>query len=129
MRKSRSSLRERGRRCLQVGDQIKEELSFLMSSSLKDPRLPRLTITEVVLSPDFLSARVFFVPFGSSLEGEKRDEVCALLNTTSGFLRKKLYKILKIKNVPALSFFYDELFDQSSRVCFLIDQALSSSSA
>ncbi|WP_092483445.1 30S ribosome-binding factor RbfA [Candidatus Ichthyocystis hellenicum] len=126
MRK-KGKLVDKGRRCLQVGDQIREEISRVVRLYLNDPRVMPLTITDVILAPDFLSAKVFFVPFGCSIDLERRTQVSAALNSASGFIRSHLYQVLRIKNVPALTFIYDDLFDRAAHISSLIDRAIASS--
>lgn len=114
------------RRCLQVADQIRDELSRLVRLSVKNPDVPSLTITHVLLAPDFLSAKVFFVPLGGCSNNDSRcEDVRSILDSYSGFLRAQLYRNLRIKNAPMLAFVYDDLFDKADRMSVLINHAMS----
>ena len=43
-----------------VNELIKRELTMLLSKGTKDPRLKNVVITDVIVSIDLTSARVFF---------------------------------------------------------------------
>jgi len=47
-----------------VGDQIRKEVSYIIQSELKDPGIGFVTITDVELSEDLKSARIFYSVFG-----------------------------------------------------------------
>ena len=93
-----------------LNESIKELLSELLQSGLKDPRIGFVTITGVEVARDLTSAKVFFSVLGdkdareSSLEG---------LKSARNFLRKKVGQELKLRNAPELRFKYDETLDRS----------------
>jgi ribosome-binding factor A len=53
-----------GRRPQRLAEQIREEISGLMVSGLKDPRIGFATLTEVRLTPDLRLARVLVSVLG-----------------------------------------------------------------
>lgn len=107
-----------------VADQIQRELSDIVRTELKDPRVRMVTFTGVDLSPDLAHAKVFF----TSLAGE-REEILAGLHRAAGFLRSMLGARIKIHNTPELQFVYDESVEAGMRLDRLIDEALASDAA
>ncbi|MCK9462183.1 MAG: 30S ribosome-binding factor RbfA [Proteobacteria bacterium] len=101
-----------GRRGRRVGESIRAELSRALLRQIGDPRLLRATITDVDMSPDLRSARVFYVPPGDV----DREGVRAALDKAASFLRKEIGRSLALRFTPALSFHLDESFDVGSRV-------------
>ena len=86
-----------------VNELIKRELVQLLSTGTKDPRLQNVFITDVIVSRDLSSAKVFF-----SVEDDEQKQVTHLLNKASGFFRSSLSKSLELRHTPSLSFFYDK---------------------
>ena len=71
-----------------VNELIKRELVLLLSKETKDPRLQEVVITDVIVTRDLTSAKVFF-----SVEESSQKSVAILLNKASGFFRVSLSKI------------------------------------
>jgi len=84
-----------------VNELIKRELVLLLSKETKDPRLQEVVITDVIVTRDLTSAKVFF-----SVEEPSQKSVAALLNKASGFFRKSLSKTLDLRHTPSLNFIY-----------------------
>jgi ribosome-binding factor A len=108
-------------RLRRVADQVQRELSDILRSELKDPRVGMITLTGVEVSPDFAHAKVFFT---SLAEAAQRDEVRAGLKRASGFLRTMLGARLKIHSTPELHFVYDESIESGIRLTHLIEDAV-----
>ena len=101
----------RVRRADRVGGLILRELSSLLVTKIKDPRLNMVTITQVNITDDLRSARIFV----SVVEGKERiDSVLAGLKSASGFLKNELSRRLELRYTPALKFIYDESFERAA---------------
>lgn len=97
-----------------VADLVREELAGIIGSELRDPRVGFVTVTEVRLSPDLKSARVF-VASQASDEDDGSDCIAAL-NHAAAFLRRHLARRVKLRYVPSLRFFRDAALEQGNRV-------------
>jgi len=109
-------------RLRRVADQVQRELSDLIRSELKDPRVGMITLTGVEMSPDLAHAKVFF----TSLNEGDREEIMAGLRRSAGFLRSLLGRRIKIHVTPELHFQYDASIAEGVRLSNLIDQAIQS---
>ena len=99
---------------------IRQEISELLQSQVKDPRLGSLvTVTEVSASLDLRHAKVFISRICS--EEEKQETLKALI-AASGFFRKELTKRLKLRRVPELSFRWDDSIERGAHILQLIDE-------
>lgn len=99
------------RRADRVGGLIQRELSNLLLTKIKDPRLNMVTITWVKITDDLRSARVFV----SVVEGKERMEsVLAGFNSAAGFLKSELSRRLGLRYTPTLKFIFDESFDRAA---------------
>ena len=97
-----------------VGDLIRKEIATMVTfGEIKDPRIGLVTITQVHLSGDLRNAKVYFSIMGS--EKEHSDSLKGL-NSASGYIRRRLAKVLKIKRIPSVSFVFDSSIEYSSHM-------------
>ena len=94
-----------------VNELIKRELVVLLSTGTKDPRLRSVVITDVSVSRDLTSAKVFF-----SVDDDSNKTVAHLLNKAGGFFRSSLSKSLELRHTPSLHFIYDTAPNTGARM-------------
>ena len=94
-----------------VNELIKRELTMLLATGTKDPRLQDVIITDVDVSRDLTSAKVFF-----SVDDNMHKSVAQLLNKAGGFFRSSLSKSLDLRHTPSLSFIYDTAPNTGARM-------------
>jgi ribosome-binding factor A len=102
-----------------VGGLIQQILSELLRRDISDPRVQRVTITEVKVTKDLRLARVYFAAAGG--KAAAADAVQGF-HSAAGFIKRRLGPQLGLRYMPALEFFYDASFDHGAR----IDQLLKS---
>ena len=102
-----------------LAELITAELSDLLRTRMKDPRLGFASITHVEVSGDFRHAKVFVSVMGS--EEEQRDTMKALKHAT-GFLRHELAGRLTLRYMPELAFKLDTSIVQGARILELINK-------
>jgi ribosome-binding factor A len=96
-----------------MNEAIKELLSELVLTRIKDPRVGLVTITAVDVAKDMDSAKVYFSVMGD--ETVRRDSKKGLESAKS-FLRNTVARELKIRTMPDLRFVYDDSLDRSMRI-------------
>ncbi|MCH1640524.1 30S ribosome-binding factor RbfA [Paenibacillus timonensis] len=96
-----------------VGEQIKKELSVLIQSELKDPRIGFVTVTGVDVTSDLSQAKVYLSVFGDE---EKKSESLKGLEKATGFLRTEIGKRIRLRHTPELIFKIDESIAYGSRI-------------
>ena len=96
-----------------VAEELRAKLCELLLREVSDPRLTGATVTRVDLSPDLSHAKAYFRPLPGTLdlEGVRR----ALASATP-FLRRELGRSLRLRAIPSLQLFLDELPDQVARL-------------
>jgi len=103
-----------GHRPDRVGDQIRQELSDLLSRGVvHDPGIGFITLTRVKMSPDLQLARVFYTMMGDA--AARRDTAAALERATP-FLRRHIASRLRLRRVPELDFRFDESVAHQDRI-------------
>jgi ribosome-binding factor A len=103
----------------QLGDVIAHELSDLMRTRLKDPRVGFASITGVEVSADLRHAKVFVSVMGD--EPEQRATFAALEHA-AGFLRHELAQRLTVRHTPEIVFRLDQSIARGAHVIDLINQ-------
>ncbi len=112
-------------RSYRVADQIQRELSDLIKHELKDPRMPDMvTVAGVEVTKDLSSAKVYVSALTIESNSEKRAEMMDALNQGGGYLRKLLGGRMRLRSVPSLKFFYDQVQESGSVLSTLIDDAV-----
>jgi ribosome-binding factor A len=105
------------KRADRVADLIKMGMADLLLKQVRDPRIGKVTITDVKVSDDLRTARLFFVELGKDACS---DDVRVGLEKAAGFLRRELGRRLQLRHVPELLFTYDPSFAYGSRIDALL---------
>lgn len=108
------------KRLLQLNEEIREIFALLIAKKeIKDPRVSRITVQSVLLSPDLSIAKIYF----SLLNSADKDAAMEGLKVAKPFLRKQLSQKLSLRRTPDLVFYYDDSQDRYFKMQGLIRQA------
>jgi ribosome-binding factor A len=108
------------RRSERTSKLIQREISELLEREVNDPRLCKfISVTEVTLSPDLKHAKIFVSTLGTEIN---KEDLLAGFNNASGFLRKELAAHLRLKQIPQLSFYYDDSIERGARLLKLMGE-------
>ena len=102
-------------RQLRVGELVKQSLGeLLMRNEAKIPNInsKMVTVTEVRMTPDLKTARVYVIPLG----GVDTKETVRVLTEYSHLVRRALSKRLDIKFLPKLTFVEDNSFEYAEKI-------------
>ena len=108
-------------RQLRVGEMIKQALGMLFirdEAKLTNISTKEITVTEVRMSPDLKTAKIFVMPLG----GKNAEEIIEKLKEFSFVIRKVLSKKIVMKFLPKLYFVKDDSFDYAEKIENLIKQ-------
>ncbi|NUO83043.1 30S ribosome-binding factor RbfA [candidate division KSB1 bacterium] len=109
------------KRATRVASLLREVLSEILATQLKDPSVGRVTISRVTVSDDIRHAKVFFSLLGN--EGD-REKALAGLRRAAGFIRAEMGKRVELRFAPSLEFVYDDTVDYADRINRLLKQVL-----
>jgi ribosome-binding factor A len=101
------------RRPERVADQLREEISQIVGYELEDPRLTPVTVTDVRLSDNLKTVRVFVTVAGT--ESEYKSALEALRHATP-YVRKQLGLTLNLHRTPEILFVRDKVEEEGARV-------------
>ena len=116
---NQSTQRAFSQRQLRVGELVKQNLGELfIRNEAKIPSINSklITVTEVRMTPDLKTARVYIIPLG----GINTKESVRILTEYSHLVRKALSKRLDIKFLPKLIFVEDNSFEYAEKIERLI---------
>ena len=102
-------------RQLRVGELVKQNLGELfIRNEAKIPTINSklITVTEVRMTPDLKTARVYIIPLG----GIGTKETVRILTEYSHLVRRALSKRLDIKFLPKLTFVEDNSFEYAEKI-------------
>jgi ribosome-binding factor A len=102
-------------RQLRVGELVKQNLGELfIRNEAKIPSINSklITVTEVRMTPDLKTARVYVIPLG----GVDLKETVRTLTEYSHLVRRALSKRLDIKFLPKLTFVEDNSFEYAEKI-------------
>ncbi len=112
---NQSTHRHFSQRQLRVGELVKQNLGELfIRNEAKIPLINSklVTVTEVRMTPDLKTARVYVIPLG----GIDTKETVRILTENSHLVRKALSKRLDIKFLPKLTFVEDNSFEYAEKI-------------
>ncbi len=108
-------------RSVRVAEQIHQELASLIRSEVKDPRLALVTLTGVVITPDYAYATVYLTVLPDDPETVAGS--LAALRGAAGLLRGQIGRRLRIHTSPELRFEIDQSVLRGLEMDRLIAQA------
>lgn len=105
-----------------IAEEIRNEVSLMLAGELKDPRLAGpVTITEVRVTPDLRTARVY-VSLANEDEAE-REATLKGLQAAKGYVRHELIERLQLRRAPEVLFILDESEEIGGRIDQLLRNA------
>jgi len=103
-----------------INEIIKEVLSELVLTEIKDPRVGLVTIVSVRVSRDLATAKVFFSVMGDQAQ---RDASLKILRGASGFMRHAIADAIDVNHAPELRWIYDDSLDRAFRLEEMLREA------
>ena len=100
-----------------VGEQMKKELSEIISRKIKDPRVGFVTVTDVAVTGDLQQATVYITSLGNERE---RAETLKALEKASGFMRSEIGSRIRLRRTPELLFEYDSAIEYGNKIDALL---------
>lgn len=93
--------------------QVREEVSQMLATEVRDPGVGLVTVTRAKVTGDLSLARVYWTIIGDAAE---RKKTAKALERAQGFVRHLLAERLSLRRVPELKFIYDESVAAQDRI-------------
>ncbi|ASC73770.1 Ribosome-binding factor A [Halomicronema hongdechloris C2206] len=109
------------RRVARVASLIKQEVSQMLMSGIKDDRVGAgmVSITDVAVSGDLQHAKIFVSIYGTEAA---RAETMEGLRAATGYVRRELGQRVRLRRTPEILFREDRSVERGTRVLSLINQ-------
>lgn len=102
-----------------INGEVQKELSEIIRSGIKDPRIHLMTsVTAVQVAPDLKTCKAYISVLG---EDKAKADTMAGLNSAEGYIRRQLAKNLNLRNTPQITFVLDESIEYGVTMSKLID--------
>lgn len=98
-------MKEKSRRMIRVGEEIRHALSEIIRREFSDHVLTLASITDVEVTNDFSYAKVYVSSLG---DDEQRHAAAEKLNELQGKIRHLLSQRVKLRHTPKLTFLSDD---------------------
>lgn len=99
-----------------LNEQFKREISEVLRTRVRDPRIGLPTVTHVEVTPDLWMARVHVRPDPRMGDAEEAEALMEGLAAAAPFVRRELGKVLRVRRVPELRFEADETLEKALRI-------------
>ncbi len=96
-----------------IDEELKKEISTIISLELKNPHLTGLiSVSKVKTTPDLRFAKVYV----TMINEKSKKENLAILKKSSGFIRSAIAKKINLRYTPELIFEFDESIEYGTRI-------------
>lgn len=105
-----------------IESRIHERAAYCLQFELKDPRTSFVTIVKVELEPEMKSGKIYWSCLGESADRNKSEKMLA---DAAGYIQRQVARVLEMRNMPHLSWVYDDSIAKASALTDLIADARS----
>lgn len=111
-----------GKRVARLNEQFKREITQILRTDVRDPRVGLPTVTGCEVTPDLWLARVYVRPGPT---GDSSPEALIEgLEAAAPFIRRQLGDTLTLRRVPELRFEIDRTQERASRIEKILREVL-----
>lgn len=99
-------MRKRSIKNTRVNTEVQRELSNIIRSGLKDPRVaPWTSVVAAKVTPDLKTCKAYISVLGNE---EEQKNTMEGLRSAEGFIRRELARTLNMRNTPEITFVLDQ---------------------
>lgn len=103
-----------GKRVARLNEQFKREITRILRTEVRDPRVGLPTVTGCEVTPDLWLARVYVRPGPTADSGP--EELIEGLEAAAPFIRRHLGDTLSVRRIPELRFEVDRTQERAARI-------------
>ena len=103
-----------------INGEVLKELSNIIRSEIKDPRLnPMTSVVAVEVAPDLKTCKAYISVLGD--EKSQKDTITGL-KSAEGYIRRQLARTVNLRNTPEIRFILDQSIEYGINMSKLIDE-------
>ena len=103
-----------------INGEVLKELSNIIRSEIKDPRInPMTSVVSVEVAPDLKTCKAYISVLGD--EQSQKDTITGL-KSAEGYIRRELARTVNLRNTPEIKFILDQSNEYGINMSKLIDE-------
>ena len=103
-----------------INGEVLKELSNIIRSEIKDPRInPMTSVVAVEVAPDLKTCKAYISVLGE--EKSQKDTITGL-KSAEGYIRRQLARTVNLRNTPEIRFILDQSIEYGINMSKLIDE-------
>ena len=103
-----------------INGEVLKELSNIIRSEIKDPRInPMTSVVSVEVAPDLKTCKAYISVLGD--EQSQKDTITGL-KSAEGYIRRELARTVNLRNTPEIKFILDQSIEYGINMYKLIDE-------
>ena len=103
-----------------INGEVLKELSNIIRSEIKDPRInPMTSVVVVEVAPDLKTCKAYISVLGD--EKSQKDTITGL-KSAEGYIRRQLARTVNLRNTPEIRFILDQSIEYGINMSKLIDE-------
>ena len=103
-----------------INGEVLKELSNIIRSEIKDPRInPMTSVVSVAVAPDLKTCKAYISVLGD--EQSQKDTITGL-KSAEGYIRRELARTVNLRNTPEIKFILDQSIEYGINMSKLIDE-------
>ena len=103
-----------------INGEVLKELSNIIRSEIKDPRINHMTsVVAVEVAPDLKTCKAYISVVGD--EKSQKDTITGL-KSAEGYIRRQLARTVNLRNTPEIRFILDQSIEYGINMSKLIDE-------
>lgn len=107
---------------MRINGEVQRELSNIIRSEVKDPRIhPMTSVVAVEVAPDLKTCKAYISVLGD--EQSQKDTLKGL-TSAEGYIRRALAKSINLRNTPQIRFILDQSIEYGVNMSKKIDEVV-----
>lgn len=103
-----------------INGEVLKELSNIIRSEIKDPRInPMTSVVAIEVAPDLKTCKAYISVLGD--EKSQKDTITGL-KSAEGYIRRQLARTVNLRNTPEIRFILDQSIEYGINMSKLIDE-------
>lgn len=103
-----------------INGEVLKELSNIIRSEIKDPRINHMTsVVAVEVAPDLKTCKAYISVLGDE---KSQQDTIAGLKSAEGYIRRELARTVNLRNTPEIKFILDQSIEYGINMSKLIDE-------
>ena len=113
-------MRKNSEKNTRINGEVLKELSNIIRSEIKDPRINHMTsVVAVEVAPDLKTCKAYISVLGD--EKSQKDTITGL-KSAEGYIRRQLARTVNLRNTPEIRFILDQSIEYGINMSKLIDE-------